>query len=438
MNRRDPRIRQTLNNISSTLESANLTTQASLFSFSETYINPCLSSITTCLEASCYPCFGAQRDVERRRNRNRMGRSTQRGRPELVFDFYNDEWDDLEDGEGAGLLGGWGNDELDRLLAGSGGGGREEQPGRKGAMSYGSRGLKRNGVTLPGKGDEMDPTVLPNSSMFGFLERLPWKIGGRGVKYKPSAADLQEHPGRKSRAEGEALLEESEGEDTVQRQKRTRSGTTTSRSTNNSLSSRGDLFPSEDEDDAVPLDDEFAMVLERRNTNPGSDEASSRKTKGKRPSSSGLSSKTASSKDTRSIGDNAPRASAPGEAADDPPAPSATELPTMDDLRLEEERVRQDEDDEVARKREAAHRLALERGLPTDGSQAPATAAAEEPPRPPDEEPQIPDAPATPAEHHEAAAAAPHVDPEPQRRPPSPRSVSSPDPATERGRRSVL
>ena len=352
-----------------------------------------------------------------------MGRSTQRGRPELVFDFYNDEWDDVEDGEGAGLLGGWGNDELDRLLAGSGGGGRDEQPGRKRAMSYGSRGGKRKGVTLPGKGDEMDPTVIPNSSMFGFLERLPWKIGGRGVRYKPSAADLQEHPGRKSRAEGEVLLEESEGEDTVQRHQRKRSGTTTSRSTNNSLSSRGDLFPSEDEDDAVPLDDEFAMVLERRNTNTGSDEASSKMTKGKRPSASGFSSKTVSSKDTTSTGNNVRRASVPGEQADEPAETSKPELPTMDDLRLEEERVRQEEDEEVERKRDAAYKLALERGLPTDGSQTPAR-ASEEQPRPPAEEPQIPHPSATPTEYHEADTST-HPEPEPPRRPPSPQSISS-------------
>ncbi|MCJ1405634.1 hypothetical protein MMC11_008862 [Xylographa trunciseda] len=422
MNRRDPRIRQTLNNISSTLESANLTTQASLFSFSEAYINPCLSSITTCLEASCYPCFGAQRDIERRRNRNRMGRSTQRGRPELVFDFYNDEWDDVEDGEGAGLLGGWGNDELDRLLAGSGGGGREEQPGRKRAMSYGSRGAKRKGVTLPGKGDEMDPTVIPNSSMFGFLERLPWKIGGRGIKYKPSAADLQEHPGRKSRAEGEVLLEDSEEEGSVQRQQRKRSGTTASRSTINSLSSRGDLFPSEDEDDAVPLDDEFAMVLERRNTNTGSDEASSRNTKGKRPSASGLSSKTVSSSNTKSTGAHARRTSAASERDDAPADPPEADLPTMEDLRREDARVRRDEDDEIERKREAAHKLALERGLPTDGSQAPPT-ASEEPP-PPDEEPRIADLPARPKEDHEADDTA-QAEGEQPRLPMSPRSLSS-------------
>ncbi|MCJ1282034.1 hypothetical protein MMC26_001357 [Xylographa opegraphella] len=426
MNRRDPRIRQTLNNISSTLESANLTTQASLFSFSEAYINPCLSSITTCLEASCYPCFGAQRDVERRRNRSRMGRSTQRGRPELVFDFYNDEWDDLDDGEGAGLLGGWGNDELDRLLAGSGGGGREDQPGRKRAMSYGSRGLKRKGVTLPGKGDEMDPTVIPNSSMFGFLERLPWKIGGRGVKYKPSAADLQEHPGRKNRAESEALLEESEGEGTAQKQQRKRRGTTTSRSTNNSLSSRGDLFPSEDEDDAVPLDDEFAMVLERRTTTTGSDEASSRNTKGKRPSASGISSKTASSRDTKNISDNPQHASIPGEQADEPAPTPETELPTLEDLRLEEERVRQQEDAEVERKREAAHKLALDRGLPTDGSRAPTT-PSEGPSHPPDEESQIPTPPAMPPQHHEADST-PQPESDEHRQPLSPRSIASIEP----------
>ena len=351
-----------------------------------------------------------------------MGRSTQRGRPELVFDFYNDGWDDLEDGEGTGLLGGWGNDELDRLLAGSGGG-REDQPRRKRAMSYGSRGVKRKVMTLPGKGGEVDPTIVPNSSMFGFLERLPWKIGGRGVKYRPSAADLQEHPGMKNRAEGEALLEDSEGEDTVQRHQRKRSGTTTSRSTNNSLSSRGDLFPSEDEDDAIPLDDEFAMVLERRTTNTGSDEASSRKTQGKRPSASGVSSKTASSRDSKLAGDKTHGVPVTGRQLEEAADVSETELPTMDDLRLEEERVRQEEDDEIERKREVAHKLALERGLPTGGSQAPST-ASEEQIFPPDEEPSILDPPAIsegdppPVETTEAESEQP--------RPPSPpRSISS-------------
>ena len=313
-----------------------------------------------------------------------MGRSTQRGRPELVFDFYNDDWDDTEDSEGAGLLGGWGNDELDRLLAGSGAARDEQQPGRKRAMSYGTKGLKRKAVTLPGKGGETDPTVVPNSSMFGFLERLPWNVGKRGVKYKPSAADLQEHPGRKARDEGDALLEESEGEEAVQRHRRKRSGTTSSRSTNNSLSSRGDLFPSEDEDDAVPLDDEFAMVLERRSTNTGADEASSGKTRGKRPSIAQSSTKTGTSKDVSSAGSKGRGSSMTGSNSEMAEAPEII-LPSIDDLKLEEERVRQEDEAEVERKREAAHQLALERGLPSGDSQTTDLVPAGDPPQQPDE-----------------------------------------------------
>jgi len=418
MNRRDPRVRQTLNRINSTLESANLTTQASLYSFTQAYITPCLSSITTCLEASCYPCFGARRDVERRlRNRNRMGRSTTRGRPELVFDFYNDDWDDIEDAEGAGLLGGWGNDELDRLLAGSGGGregGVSGQPGRKRTMSYGSRGGRRKSLTGPGKGGEMDPNIVPTSSMFGFLERLPWKIGGRGVKYKPSAADLQEHPGRKTRDEGEALLEESEGEEAVQRHQRKRSGTTSSKSTSNSLSSRGDLFPSEDEDDAVPLDDEFTIALTRKNTNQESDEAASGRTRGKRPSTSRTSMKTASSKETRGTGDKQRRTSISSDRLDS--GASEPDLPSMEELRLEEEHVRSEEEAEVERKRQSARQLALERGLAAEPPQDTTTTGG---PHPPDDDPQV-----TLSDDAASAEPAPQGSaPEPQ--PVSPKSVSS-------------
>lgn len=350
-----------------------------------------------------------------------MGRSTQRGRPELVFDFYNDEWDDTQDGESAGLLGGWGNDELDQILAGSGGG-RDQQPRRKRAMSYGSRGAKRKGVTLPGKGGEIDPTIVPNSSMFGFLERLPWKIGGRGVKYKPSAADLQEHPGRKSREEGEALIEESEGEDVVQRHQRKRSGTTGSRSTNNSLSSRGDLFPSEDEDDAVPLDDEFAMVLERRNTNnTGTDEASTGRTKGNRPSASKTSTATDSSKDTKSTGSKGREASVSSGLADAVEI-TVSELPTLDDLRREDERVRQEEEEEIERKRRAAHQLALERGLPTGSSQSPSIIADEEF-KPSQRELQV----RVPLLSSEASSGVDQAARVPDRPPISPKSISSVD-----------
>ena len=294
-----------------------------------------------------------------------MGRSTQRGQPELVFDFYNDEWDDLEDGEGAGLLRGWGNDDLDRLLAGSGGGGDGgRRPG--GVMGYGARGGRRKSVGALGKGGEADPTIVPNSSMFGFLERLPWKIGGRGVRYRPSAADLQDRPQRKAVVEAEPLIEGSDEEEAVRRHQRKRSDTQGSKSTNNSLSSRGDLFPSEDEDDAVPLDDEFAMVLERRNTGTQSDEAGSGRTRGKEVAGSRASTKTASSRGTKKTQSRESRSSMSSGKGTGMDTAVYNGLPTMEDLEREEQRVRLEEEQENEKKRQEAHRLAVERGLATN------------------------------------------------------------------------
>lgn len=292
-----------------------------------------------------------------------MGRSTQRGRPELNFDFY-DNWDD-EEGEGAGLLEGWGNDELDRLLAGSGAGEglTDQQPGRHRAMNYGSRGLLRKKNALPLKDGGTDPTTIPNSSIFGFLERLPWRISGRGVRYRPSAADLQDNPGRKRMDEGEVLIEESEGEETVQKHRRQRSGTNGSESTINSLSSRGDLFPSEDEDDAIPLDDEFAMALERRTTGQNSDDVSSGKTGGRRPSGSRTSVRTGSTRDTKSTADKRRGTSISSAKVPEEAETAEISLPSMDDLKTEEERVRAEEEAEIERKRQSAHKLAVQRGL---------------------------------------------------------------------------
>lgn len=342
MRHTDPRIRQTLNQISQNIESVNLTTQASLFAFSQTYISPCLSSLHTCLEASCHPCFGARDD-------RRPHRNTRRGRDDLAFDFY-DDWEE-EEGE-------WGNDELDRLLAGSDG-----QPARQRGMSYGSRVARRKSMGIPKDGS--DPNIVPKSSVFGFLERLPWKIGGKGFKYRPSAADLQENVGR-GRGSEEPLIEEREegGVGAARGRKgRNRSGTTASRSTTNSLSSRGDLFPSEDEDDAVPLDDEFAMVLERRNTGTTSDDHSSGKARGVRPAGSRTSTKTGSSRDTKSTpakrrATSASSGNVPGlvEADDE-------DVPSMTDLKQEEEHVSREEEAQIEKKRQAAQILAQQRGL---------------------------------------------------------------------------
>jgi len=343
MRRNDPRIRQTLNQISHNLESANLTTQASLFSFSQSYISPCFSSLNTCLEASCQPCFAAlKRDDRRGHHRQRQ---QQRGRESLAFDFYDDwERDEAE----------WGNDELDRLLSGDGDP-RAQQPSKQGGMNYGGRGITRRKG-----GEDDDVNVLPKSSMFGFLERLPWKIGGRGVRYRPSVADLQENVGRRG-VEAEPLIPEEEEDAGIGRHGRSRSGTVGSRSTNNSLSSRGDLFPSEDEDDAVPLDDEFAIVLERRTTTGTMSDDHSSKNKGKkRPRGSRTSTKTQSSKGTKNE-----RRRTSASSSKKPHLVDTTEedVPSMIDLKQEEERVRREEEVHLEEKRQGAQRLALERGL---------------------------------------------------------------------------
>ena len=386
MNRHDPRIRQTLNRLTDTLESANLNTQASLWSFSEAYVQPCLHSISACLESACYPCLGAPRD---RRRRQRQRHATLRGRPEFVFDFYNDEWED-DAGETRGLLGTWGADEWDRVLAGSGPGGGGSAGGSGGApprrpapMSYGARTRRKS---TGAKAAEMDPAVVPSSSMFGFLERLPWRIGGRGRRYKPSAAGLQEHPGRRetdASPEAEALLsgDEEEEEDlaaeaALRGKTRNRSATNGSTTTTNSLSSRGDLFPSEDEDDAVPLDDEFAVALERRSA---SDETGSGKSRARRSTMSRTttSSSRAKRKRRRESARSRETASEVGSgdkgsghrASDAESARAALEegLPTMEDLKREEEAVRREEEGEVERKRREATRVAMKRGLSSEG-----------------------------------------------------------------------
>lgn len=347
MRHTDPRIRQTINQISQNLESANLSTQASLFTFSQKFLSPCLASLQSCLEASCQPCFTA-RDEQRRPHRN-----ARRGREGFGFDFY-DNWDE-DEAE-------WGNDELDRLLAGS-----DEQPGKYGGMSYGSRGVRRKSFGLPKDGG-VDPTVVPSSSMFGFLEGLPWRFGSRGVKYRPSAADLQENVGRK-RGEDEPLVEDSEESGADQgrgRHGRTRSGTATSRSTNNSFSSRGDLLPSDDEDDAVPIGDEFAIMLGRRIAGTASDDHSSRKKRGNRLNGSRASTKTASSRNTNSTkngGRGTSTSSGKESQVTEPAEVLDEEGPILNEMKQEEERVRREEEAEVEQRRQAAQQLARQRGM---------------------------------------------------------------------------
>ncbi|PSN60623.1 hypothetical protein BS50DRAFT_205108 [Corynespora cassiicola Philippines] len=365
--RGDPRWNRTIQNVADTIEHANESAQENLYSFTHHFVNPCVNSITQCLNACTAPCFPSQND--RRRNRGRS-----RGRAELSFDFY----DDWEEDENDGLLG-WGNDNLDRLLGSSNNYGAVSQPGRQRAMSYGTRnrdsrynGARRKSAVQPHDGGP-DPTIIPSSSYFGFLGRLPFKFGGKVLRYKPSAADLMDHPGqsRRSFEQEQPLIEESDEDspraNEAKVHKRQRSQTNASGHTTDSLSSRGDIFPSEDElEDAVPLDDEFTMALERRTTGQWHDDTSSGKTRSasrsKRPAASRVSSRTASSRNTADSG---------RRSADDTPmkrSASGTieEVPTLLDLKQEEERLREEEEAEVQRKRLEAQQLALKRGLASD------------------------------------------------------------------------
>jgi hypothetical protein len=322
----------------------------------------------------------------------------------LSFDFY-DDWDEDDTAANRGLLGGWGNDELDRLLAGSGShsGGSEgvDQPRRKRGMSYGTRGRR--------KSLEPDPTVIPSTSALGFLGRLPFKLGGT-LRYKPSAADLQEHPGAlraevRDEEEGEPLISDEHSEDERDKQKghkRTRSSTTSSGETSDSFRSRGDLFPSDGEDDAVPLSDEFAMVLERRMTVNADDRSSgkTRSSKGKRPAvsrniSRNLSRTTQSSNSRPSLSGHRVSSGASLPQTPDILSPHMAETPSLTDLQQEEERVRHEEELEVERKRQAAVKLAVKRGLHAgEPPEVPISETKQEPlvvddipPLPPSEEP---------------------------------------------------
>lgn len=347
--RDDPRLRRTLEQLSHNVESATEHAQENLYSFSQNYINPCLGSVGNCLWSCTGSCYPVTED------RRRKQRARSRGRAEQSFDFY-DDWDEAEDD----ALLGWGNssDQLDRLLAGSGSG-SGSQPNRERNMNYGthssgSRGRRKSTAQI----DTLDPNVIPSSNYLGFLERLPWGLGRKVIRYQPSTAGLQEHPGahKPPPPEHEPLLEDSE-DDIVRtspkkKHKRVRSNTGTSGHTTDSLSSRGDLFPSDDEADAIPLDDEFANILERRTTN---DDSSGKSRTRPTKSGSRVSIRTVSSRSTKSELNRKASSSSRKERAADPP--------TITELKAQEEQVQEEEEEKVTRKREKARRLAIERGL---------------------------------------------------------------------------
>jgi hypothetical protein len=242
ISRNDPRVRRAIDELARGVEAANQRTQENIFTFTQSYISPCLSSLgeyARSCTAKC--CIG---DEERRRRH--LARS--RGHAESSFDFYDD----------------WEADETDALLGLDSEPGPSRQPQRRRQMSYGTRGMA----------SESDTKKIHSSSYFGFLERFPRRLGARGFTYKPSIADLQDHPGirRQEAPEDTPLLDDAQVTET-RGHKRNRSGThssTNSGLTTDSFSSRGDIFPSDDEmDDAVPIDDELALHLERRTTGSG-------------------------------------------------------------------------------------------------------------------------------------------------------------------------
>ncbi|KAJ5090699.1 hypothetical protein N7532_009383 [Penicillium argentinense] len=358
MRPRDPRFRQRINQLSHNLETANETAQEGLYTFSQNYLTPCLAAVGTCVQACTDPCLPSREDHLRRRRR---------GRAEANFDFY-DDWDNEEADE---TLLGWGTGELDRLLAGSGlTRGGAEQPRRPRRMSYGTRHTRRrSAVHIPD--NHSDPTVIPSSSLIGFLERFPWRFGAKGVKYRPSAADLQEHPGslrRYNQDENEPLMEATDdggGRVSYADHGRNRSLTQSSKGTSNSLSSRGDLFPSDDEEDAVPLDDEFALAFGRRGTGLESDDQSGIKSEMFRSASGTSSLADASSRQSKKI--KKQRSSTRSRMSPEPGVTHNVDTLSMADIKMEEERARLEEEAAIERKRSAAHELALKRGLePSD------------------------------------------------------------------------
>lgn len=351
MRSRDPRIRQRINQISHNLESANETAQEGLYTFSHNYISPCFASLGNCVYACTAPCLPTREDHLRRRRR---------GRAEAVFDFY-DDWDN-EDADDTLLS--WGAGELDRLLAGSGlTQGTAEQPRRPRKMSYGTRNPRRRStVHIPD--NRTDPTIIPSSSLLGFLERFPWRFGARGVKYRPSAADLQEQPSGLHRfAQEEEPLMEAADEDLIRPSNspdgRNRSATQSSLGTTNSLSSRGDLFPSDEEEDAVPLDDEFAFVLGHRGTGLEDDDQSGTKSEMAKPAS-GTSSLTGTSSKKKAKRKKKRSTKSP---ASDVAVVQGLDTPSMADLKLEEQHAALEEESAIQRRRAGAHELALSRGL---------------------------------------------------------------------------
>ena len=399
----DPRLRQRWNQLSHNAEAVTENAAAEIWTLQHRYVNPCLAGLAESIDGCLSLCLG-DRDERARRARER-DRGARRARAEYVFDFY-DDWDDIDGGDDLGgfggsgggggtsgsggmgnILGNWGAgraEDWDRLLAGTGssssrrgkyaesGSGAgdvvDNQPGRKRGMSYGTRGGRRKTAAE----QEDDPTIIPSTAPLGFLSRLPFKIGGT-LRYKPSAANLRDHPGaaptRHRPEEATPLLrpgdeEDDDGPARRSPQTRARSATAGSGDTSDSYRSRNDLFPSdgEGEEDAVPLDDEFDIALDRVDDR-GSNKT--RSSKGKRPAGGRPMSRTVSRTTVSSL---QTRHSAKGRTSSASiRAPEEAGKPqSVEDLQREEEEAEREEVEEQRRRRRAASQLALDRGLSRD------------------------------------------------------------------------
>ena len=363
----DPRLRQRWNQITHDAEAATENAAAGIWSFQQNYLNPCFGQMIGSIEQCTAVCLGDPEErLRRRRERERQA--------QYSFDFY-DDWYQEENGGGAsnggasgggggggggGLFSSFRGEDWDRLLAGTGSqrrhgtGETSEQPKRRRGMSYGTYGNKPNRR----KPEEEDPNVIPSTHAIGILGKLPWKMGGQ-LRYKPSAADLQEHPWKPVRGEEEPLLGADDALDRVEiRSTRERSGTTGSGHTSDSYRSRGDLFPSdgEGEEDAIPLDDEITYDMVRKDDRSS---GKTRKSKGKRPQFGGSRSVSRTTLGSLASYDSMQS----GQSDSIPPTPQVENIPSLEDLAREEQRLQEEEDEELARRKAAATQLATERGL---------------------------------------------------------------------------
>lgn len=355
----DPRLRQRWNQITHEAENVTENAAAGIWSFKEFYINPCFGYMTDSIEQCTTMCLGDPDERLRRR------RERERARAENSFDFYDDWNDDEQDGTGS-FFGGWGGDDWDRLLAGTGnqrkhrsGTETTEQPRRKRGMSYGTRGSRR-------KTNENDPTIIPSTQPIGFLAKLPWKMGGT-LRYKPSAADLQDHPIKADNPETEPLLASDDESDygQVLHMPRKRAGTTGSGDTSDSYRSRNDLFPSdgEGEEDAVPLDDEVTYDMVRKGSRSRTHSDRTQSSKGKRPVDKFSGSRTVSRTTLNSTSSHESLGMRRISSTSLAVTPNVERVPSVQDLHVEERRLEEEEEDDWARKKKAADTLAAQRGL---------------------------------------------------------------------------